>query len=200
MHVTEPKIVPYSLATDYPAIDNTWHEHNFGVLAEGVAGQQRLGERYYIESIYLTGHLMGGQSVAADDPYNFVRIVIGLWNMGAGTTPLASLAAQMDDPLWKKAPFTGVDPAGLAQNLKWKIWDKTIKLQSPGMMADGDLMPAVRNVTYYKKFKKPIVMQFGNVATTYANHSLIVSMISDSSLAPSPGFLTGYIYVKFRDF
>jgi len=67
-------------------------------------------------------------------------------------------------------------------------------------MAEGDLMPAVRNVTYYKKFKKPIVMQFGNVGTSYANHALIVSMISDSSLAPSPGFLTGYIYVKFRDF
>lgn len=200
MRVTEPKILPLSLVTYFPAVDNTWQEESLGVLNEGSASQQRIGEKYWIESIYVNGTLQGGQSVAADDPYNLVRIVIGLWTTESSTNPLATVGATFDDPLWPKYGYTGLDPPNLHSRLKWKIFDKTYKLQSPGMQGEDDLMPAVKHISIYKKFKKPILMRFGNTTTTYANHYLVLSMISDSVAAPSPGFIYGYAYVKIRDF
>lgn len=200
MRVTEPKILPLSLVTYFPAVDNTWEEHSLGVLNEGVASQQRIGEKYWIESVYINGTLAGGQGAAGDDAYNMFRIVLGLWTTEASTTPLAVLGANLDDPLWPKFGYTGLDPPQLHSRLKWKIFDKLYKLQSPGMQAEGDLMPAIKHISIYKKFKKPILMRFGNTTTTYANHYLVLSMLSDSSTVPSPGFILGSVYVKIRDF
>lgn len=199
LRTAEPKHQVVNLYTYFGAVDNTWTEHDCFKIGEGTTQQTRIGEEVYVESIYFYGTLLGGQGAISDDAYNQVRIVVGLWAASAGDTPLNTMGADRVDPLWPKCSWTGVDPPQLAQQLRYKICDMQLVLRSLGMQSEGDLLPAVKKVKFYKRFRRPIKMTWQNTGTAYPKQRLIMSMTSDSSAAPSPGFIDGFLWIKYRD-
>ena len=77
-----------------------------------------------------------------------------------------------------------------------KFIDRRISLVSPGKDSTG-YMTAQRLVKIYYKFRKPIAIDY-SAATV--NRNLVLSIVSDSSAVPSPGFTSGYVYLTFKDF
>lgn len=180
----------YAYLTDntygWPSISSNWGEIEITQLSQGAASTQRIGNQIKLRGFYMKGTLLGGQvNGALDDNYNVVRIVVGLYD-SSSTTPLTASSVVMSGAI---TPET-------VKGLIKKYVDKTVILRSAGRDSTGYL-PAAAEV---KKFVKchPTIVYSGTGATT-AQRKLIVSMLSDSSASPNPGFVNGYRALWFED-
>lgn len=148
-------------------------------IASGTSWNQRIGTKVRILGIAITGALCGGQtSGVADDPYNSFRMLITEQDYSGtvtATTPGYVTTAQS----------LNVDKIHACRDLI---------LQSSGSDSTG-YMPTSAWINW------PVTL---NVLVKYnsAGHpinSLKVTMVSDSSTTPNPGFTNGQWTIAFID-
>lgn len=178
--------------TDYSSLPNTWTEINLCAPSQGVADGQRIARRIKIKSLHVKGVITGGiTGTTLDDSYNVVRMVVATFTYPAGTTPLATYGATIHQPLMKTVNLAA---------LKHLYADKYITLNaSTNEKGPGDgYAPIAKNVSYYKKFKN-LYVNFADDTATTPHVRLFLSFISDSSAVAHPGFVAGYILVKYED-
>lgn len=190
---TELKGYGIELPSVFASVGTTWNEQVMLNPAQGTAEIQRVGRKIKIHSIEVKGVLaQGSNETALDDSYNVMRIVIGLFD-GDETTPLATAGANMHAIIQKQYATRGA--------LLRKFFDKYIVLNvqasEPG---DGDgYAPQVKSFNYYKRFKKPITMTWGDDTVNYPDQKLMMCVLSDSNAVVNPGFIAGYWMVRYTD-
>lgn len=186
-------LAPVALSTSFSSLPNTWTEVDLcDSITCGYDISQRIGRKISISSFSLEGVLHGGQSgVVADDRYNTVRFVLGLWRHN---TPCVTNAFTMDS-LINKAGFSSTGGVSLVR----KYRDFKVILTSPSPDTTG-YMPALKKIKIFIKFRKPLVISFPSVsATSTQNTYFVLSMLSDSSLPPNPGFIAGSYTITWYD-
>ncbi len=156
-------------------------------IAQGNDTSNREGRAIYLTEVSLSGVLSGGQSnTAADDNHNVVRMVIF-----------------RGDPGLSVATATGSWPINVPADVRFfpgaarVLHDRIIALPSPGRDSTGYL-PATRNV----KLRLPLnqrILFTGAAAGTVSSTTIYVYFVSDSNLAPHPGFIQGEIVSTFAD-
>jgi hypothetical protein len=172
-------------------IGNTWTEASTDFV-QGAGLAQRIGNKISITELSFAGMLCGGQSnLALDDNRNWFRLVLGIWknpSVGASSshTPLYSNSVPSSMPLDKST----------APTLIYKVFDKSIPLNSPGRDSTG-YMPAQKFVSCTYKFRRPVVITWD--VNGVPDKQIFMSAVSDSSAAPSPGFVSGYLKVAWID-
>lgn len=187
----ENKSQQSALVDNFGSISNSWSELVVCNPAEGTQENQRVGRMITIRSLEIKGIICNGASgTLTDDPYNVVRVVVALWN-GADVSPLGGGIANINSPI-TKTYFSG-------GNLIRKYLDQYIPLEVTGTeKGQGDgYTPQLKQFKYYKKLN--IKLYYAANDQTLYDKLLIVSMISDSSAVPHPGFVAGYIKVTFED-
>lgn len=188
----ENKIAYGTMVSHFNSIGSTWNEQVFNKIEQGTVLNKRIGNVITIRSIEFNGVITGGASgTFVDDVYNMVRIVIALWD-GNDDTPLLTASWSSDYPLRKSLSPT-------ASTLIKKLYDKYIPLPAQGYDGTEGVIPGVRKFKYYKYFKKGVKVTFSDNTKDYPDKRLILSAISDSSLAPSPGFISGYWVITYED-
>lgn len=188
----EDKIFGSSPAITSNTISNAWQEYSLTTIPQSVGKVGRVGNQIRIKSFYLTGVMVGGQSNnALDDNRDTLRLIVGLYEGKGGVTPLATAGNLINDII--RTDFNSAQGS-----LIKKYYDRFIILPSMGKDSTG-YMPSVRKIKIYKKFKKPLLIQWSSDATIYPNKNLILSIISDSVAAPSPGFTQGFCYITYED-
>jgi len=186
----EDKSLVLSPLSLFGTVHNTYTDVDVSDTSQGITGQQHVGRKVRIKSFKLTGTLQGGQvNSAGDDKINTFRIVLATW-VGNTTAPLSTIGISV--PVEHSLGTTAMSL------LKHKYVDQTFVLESSGRDSTG-YMPAVRNVTISRRFKRPIVINYATDATTSKNNTLVLSMVSDSSVSPSPGFTLGSIVIRYED-
>jgi len=76
--------------------------------------------------------------------------------------------------------------------------DRIVTLQTPGRDSTGYL-PAVRRISMSVDLTRVGPIYFSGGAATVKNREVYVVMVSDSSLAPNPGFTNGALKFDFYD-
>lgn len=195
----EKKIFNYNLNTEFGTLTTYPTELQLDRPAQGTAGNQRTGRDVRIRSIKFDGILQNGTSgIASDDAFNRVRIMLADWRNGMNTPwvtlGLPSVAMGLEFQTDKDLPYM--------QNCLNKVfYDKLIIMNYKNSYSAGSA-PALRRVRF--KVKWPGAGMLIRSPETGGNtgliqHRLILSMASDSSVAPSPGFLSGQLWVRYTD-
>lgn len=175
---------------EFDSVTTAWSEVDLLDLEEGEQSDQRIGKSVSITSIEMIAVVSGGQvNGATDDTRDTMRVVIGLYHGGA-VTPLTTAGAALDSPI-KPYLFTRA-------TLIRKYLDKFVTLDTNGADSTGYL-PVQKTLKFYKKFKKPIKITWGTDPDDYPSKKLIMSCLSDSAGVPNPGFVHGYIMVRYID-
>lgn len=188
----EDKVQQSSLVASFGTITTAWNELVLSLPAQGVAENNRLGRKYIIKALEIKGVLCqgSGSNITPDDTYNVVRIVIGLYNQSS-TTPLSGLASLVT-PITKTHFTQG--------RLIRKYYDKYITLVVTSVnTANNNYVPQLKNFKYYKRFRKPLIINFGDDTTNFPDKYLVMSAISDSAAPTNPGFIAGYIKCTYED-
>lgn len=180
--VTEVKYVNLDLTTQFASVGTTTVTYNVSQIAQGATLNQRQGNLAVVRELMLDGVLRGGQSnLATDDSVNAVRMIV--WVGAIGATPGYGFGT------WPNPnTITGCERI---------LYDSMFTLTSPGRDSTG-YMPASRRV----RFRLPVnvVCPFTSAAANSGSmHAVYLSMVTDSSLAPNPGFTQGYLATKFTD-
>lgn len=188
---SELKAINYLTPVGFNSIGSSWVEFDlFNSISQGDDIGQRNGRRIYVRAIEIRGILAGAQSnIATDDTYNNVRLVLAKYTGAAGSiTPLGSSGGAI-------VITTSIVP-GYGQNVQRVFYDKLHTLQSPGRDSVG-YMSTAKTITI--KLKTPMLVTFnGSGAGTQMDH-VVLSAISDSVIAPNPGFTYFGATVYFTD-
>lgn len=163
-----------------------YYEWTGGIIS-GTGVAQRIGRRIHVHDIRLCGTLHGGQSNnALDDNHNSVRVVVVSGTpsvMGTSISASLSLSTQ----------FTRTSIGALDE----VFYDKTVDLASPGRDSTG-YMPALKRFDITIPVNRPF--QYTSEGTAIASfRALYIACVSDSSAAPSPGWDSGYMTIRFSD-
>jgi len=189
----ESKIINRSLSTYFPSISTTWSELDITNIGQGTTVQTRIGSQVHITTIRITGVIAQGSSqTALDDPYNVVRIVVGLYTAGGlPSTPLLTAGATLNSPICSQSNTNG--------RLVRKFLDVYVPLHVVCVERDGGdgYVPSLKKFDY--SVRVSFRQTYGTDAATYPNHTVILSMISDSSAVPGPGFVAGRVETRFTD-
>ena len=187
-NTAEDKFNSGLLSLSHPTLSTSWIEKDLTELATGGAGNQRVGDEVMINNVGFEGVIVGGQSNnSLDDSRNIVRIVVAEWD-GRVSTPLATNAATISDIL-RKDEIVG-------KGLIRVLYDKVHLFTSFGRDSTG-YMPTQKHIKFNKKLLRKI--KYASSTASEAQTRIILSMISDSSLAPGPGFVQGKWYITFKD-
>jgi len=175
------------LSATWGTVGTTWVQNNINGCSAGSGFSQRRGRTISINSIVIKGQLVGGQGISsADDLRNTVRMV--LWQ-GVPAASLATSGITLNMPC--EPPFV--------QGMQRLLADKQIILASPGPGPVAGVMPAVRNIFIRYKFKTPLKVTYADDNAGSFDKVIYFSMLSDSSVVPSPGFVNGYYQIKYTD-
>lgn len=190
----EPKGFQNTLVGTWGSVGTTWIEADVSSMSQGDTLANRDGRKIAISGFEFRGILaQGSNEVAIDDAYNCFRIVLGLYQGIGGITPLASAGTTLNTSISKDSGTRGT--------LLRKLYDKYIALnvQATEQGAGDGYAPQVRTVNYYKKFKTPITVTYGDDTVNQPDKRLVLSMISDSGAAINPGFVCGYYRIYAKD-
>lgn len=185
----EDKYTTSALTDTWASVNTIPTEKDLCNPAQGTTSITRIGRKIRLKSVEVNGVLaQGSTGTLSDDPYNVFRVILGLYT-GSSTTPLSSLA--LTAPLMK-------DSTG-GQLLKSKLYDEYIPLTVVSTEKGGGdgYTPALKKFKLYKKLNK--VITWADDTTTYPDTRLIMSCISDSTVVVNPGFITGYVIVRWED-
>lgn len=192
-NMAEDKIQTVSLPAVFGSLTTAWTEQGMANPAQGISKVQRIGNKIKVKSIEISGILSQGSNEAAtDDAWNVIRIVIGKYSMGAAT-PLQTAGIVMNDPIKKDYN----NARGLLLN---KYMDTYIPLEvaSTEQGAGDGYTPALRKIKYYKRFSN-FTVNWNDAGVNYPDKQLIISMLSDSVAVTNPGFVAGYMLVRYED-
>lgn len=192
----ELKHYQFPLLANYGSISTTtttWIENLLTYIPQGVGDGQRIGTKINLMGWKLEGNLVSGYTgTVGSDQFNNVRLVIGEYEMGntsGGYGPLYGAGL---------AGATGDLRKDTCNTLIRKYTDKMIPLYPNGSLGSYAL-PVNRFIKIHKWFKKPYTISYTSSLATTGNSGLWLSAWSDSSSTPSPGFVTGYCTVYYRD-
>lgn len=191
--VAEKKLNMFELnASGFSSVGTTWTELTWLPIS-GTTGPSKIGNKISITSIGFKGTLVGGQAnLALDDNRNWVRIVLAFWKNPSTT------GASLHTPLNLNSFPSGMSIDKTTQpTMLFKCCDKQILLTSPGRDSTG-YIPPQRMVSYFHKFRKPVTITW-DALTQIPDKQWFMSMVTDSTAAPSPGFVTGYLTVRWSD-
>lgn len=195
--MAETKTYWYDLTT-HNSIGTTWHmQALFPDISASFAGI--IGKKYALVGIRLTGTLVGGQSnLGTDDQWNHVRIVACEMTGAARNIPvnMPTLTWGIKTPIRLKSPVMPSD--GTTVYIKRKLFDKTYKIVSPGRDSLG-YMQGTREVSIYKRFKRPLVLEYETNGQANPTSYVQVCFVSDSLAVPSPGFASGVLEFFWKD-
>lgn len=189
----EDKFTTNTLTSTWSSVAGAWVELNLCNPGEGDTGYTRTGRKIRIKSLEIKGVAVQGSSESlTDDAYNVMRVVIG-WYTGTTDTPLQTAGIGIN------GSFNNLNK-GSAQLVR-KYLDRyiTLPVTSTEQGAGDGYAPGMKHFRYYKKFKQPLTIQYGDDTATYPSHRLIMSVISDSVAVPNPGLNYGYFIVRFED-
>jgi len=173
--------------TQFGAVSTTLTTYScYSKLAQGASINQRIGLAIEPRSLTIEGTLQGGQSnLATDDSVNTFRVLIVAGP--PGVTPSSINVSSIIDV--RSTP--GVDVV---------LADRIVTLESPSRDGTG-YMPAVKRfklvITDLRKKIGPIYFTGG--AGTVKNRELWICVVSDSAVAPSPGFINGALKFDYYD-
>lgn len=200
MSVTLPPAKPetkkaFALHTTmlFDSVGTAWRDFDIlGPITAGAGVNQRIGRRIQVKSFRFRGSLFGGAvgTGLTDDFYGVFRIMIFTTNMAPpATTPTTSSGYVINTPLNKI----------YMRSLQKVLYDQYIPLTN-APWADHSCSPANRQIEFYHKFKKPLIVDY--VGDTASNNStqLWISCVSDSTLVPHPGMSVGYAEVCYYDY
>ena len=189
----EDKRCATDLSVAFGSIGSIWKERTLFQVSQGVKNSERVGNRIRVKSIEIKGVVSQSSAESAlDEPYNVLRIVLGHYR-GSVITPLTSGGATLNTPITKHE--------NTGETLIKKYLDKYIPLTVVSTeKGSGDgYTPSLKQVKYYKRFKKGKLIEFMDNTTGTYNGMMILSMLSDSSAIPNVGFVAGYMVVTFED-
>ena len=188
----EKKMNAFELNATFSSIGTTWVEHSW-LPPFGSTSAARVGNKIAITELSFQGVLVGGQAnLALDDNRNWVRIVLGIWKNPSST------GLSTHTVLYTNSFPTSLQIDYQTQpTLTHKLFDRTFTLTSPGKDSTGYLPPQ-RFVTYTHHFRKPIVVTF-DALSSIPDKQWFLSMVSDSSAVPSPGFVSGDLKFTWID-
>lgn len=146
----------------------------------------RVGNDIVVIGIAWEGVLMGGQTnVVLDDKYNIVRMLITECTPAALGTFNPSLVSSVSP-----RTFPGI---------KRVIHDETWTLASPGPDSVG-YMPPTRHIKHSVKLNVPVSFSQANAGSgSETFQTLMVTLVSDSVIAPSPGFVSSKMTTFYTD-
>lgn len=191
--MVEDKRISTALPYAFGSIGSTWNERTLFQVTQGVHNYERVGNRIRVKSIEIKGVISQASAESAlDEPFNVIRIVLGHYR-GSVLTPLTAGGATLNTPITKH------DNTG--QTLIKKYMDKYIPLTVVSTEKGGGdgYTPSLKQVKYYKRFKKGKIIEFMDNTTGTYNGMMVLSMLSDSGAIPNVGFVAGYILVTFED-
>lgn len=180
-----------NLLTDFGSIGAEWINIPLTNITPGTEYYNRVGSKILLKSIEFRGVLVAGaDETAFDDEYSIVRILLTRWD-GATTNPFSTIQGHS-----MGIPINRV--IANAPEMKNKYYDRYITLNvSCTERGGGDGYAASARTVYFKKvFKKGIPITYSGAQTS---DKFFLSMISDSSLVPNPGFATGYCMITWKD-
>lgn len=182
---TEDKFITNGLtAGGLSSISSIYNELNICNPAQGDTSSTRTGRRIKIKSVELRGVIaQGSNDGTANDSYNVLRMVLGIYD-GTSDTPLTGTS--LNSPITKE----------LNNHIRRILVDRYIPLNSVGKGTNG-YIPTIKNVRIYKKLNT--LIEYADDTTTYPNKRLILSFQSDSGVVVNPGFVCGYVTVRYED-
>lgn len=162
-------------------------------ISEGTAIYNRVGRKISVTALEIKGVLMGGAQgiITGDDLYNNMRILIYIGRAqksGSSITPLATAGVSINTPLRR---YTYNFCSQVLRNRYIGITNQPIDADTAA--------PGHKNYNVYIRFKKPLVIQYTGSGNHTNQTQLWVSMISDSSAVPNPGFTSGYYSLTWID-
>ncbi len=173
-----------NLIDTWSSVGTTAVYSQIATLGQGLDITSRLGRKIMLRDLYIEGDIEGGQSnLAADDPHNAIRIVV------YRGTPTFSLIPAMgvDD-------FIGPEDN---QGVIDVLLDDRFLLSSPGKDSTG-YISAMRHVRYHVPLNC-IQTYKGTAGSDLSGSCIYISMSTDSSVAPNPGFVNGRWLLTFTD-
>jgi len=181
------------------AVSTTWTNFDLASLWPGFQLGARTGLRIAIRSLKFDGVLQGGQAQSAlDDLYNRFRIVIAKWNsnaFGGATVWPTQNGWTVDSGIHRKWNDCGLMKVYMDRRFVLE------PLLDEAAAGDG-YVPNSYRVRFRLVFRKPLVLNWPQlgapVAVDYMPHYLINS-VSDSGAAPSPGFVSGQLLIRWRN-
>ena len=175
------------LNTLYSDIPNSWGYY-YHVPLQSISLSKRIGRKIVMTGIELRGVLRHGATNSTfDDKYNVVRIIIGVAPYQPGVfQPLGSLSLH--------EPLERVRNQG--QLISKKLYDRVITLQSPGPDSTG-YMPHLKTIRIKRRMRLPVL--FADDGANYPDKVLFIAIKSDSSAAPNPAFVQGWIKFTWKD-
>jgi hypothetical protein len=190
--VPELKFFPQSLSTTWTSGSGAtfgttaaYLELSGLILGGGDTGQ-RIGRDIFITDILIEGTVMGGQSnLATDDKYNVVRLAL---LEGTPTTLGTSIGSNFSNSYFMR-------PDGMV-GLEKVLFDRTVELPSPGKDSTG-YMPPIQRI----KVRIPVNRALAYTSTSGLSsfRTFYMAAVSDSSAAPNPGFINGYLTINYYD-
>lgn len=188
---TELKTQLQPLPAGFNSVGSTWVESDLlSTLAQGDDIGQRNGRRIFVRGLEIRGVIAGAQSnIATDDAYNNMRIVVARYTGTAGSlAPLGSSGGGV----------TLASPVipGYGQNCLQVLYDKTHVLQAPGRDSVGYVATA-KAISI--KLRLNVLCTFQGTGAVTNNDHIVVSCISDSVLAPNPGWTYYSAALHFTD-
>lgn len=176
------------------SVGTAWREYDVpGQITPSAAINGRIGRRIEIHSCRFRGVLVGGAIGAgpADEYYNNIRIMIYVMHQakaGAATTPAATAGFVIDTPL-NKYYMPGLDKV---------LYDQLLGITNQPWAANS-CSPGTRDIDFYHKFRKPLLVQYAGDVINSNQTQIFVSMVTDSAAVPHPGFTSGYMEISFYD-
>lgn len=175
---TESKQYYTDLAGSFNLLSTTPSEVDTCHPVQGTGLQGRIGRQIKIKSIDIKAVFNGV------DATQVFRLVLASCN-GTTTTPFNTTFAA--------TTINAVIRYNTMRNLlKRKFLDKFITM-------DVTHETAIKQFRYYKRFKKPIVMTWGDDADAYPNQRLILMCVSDSGSVSHPYVSQGWCVVTYED-
>jgi len=190
----EDKQVTTAITSQITTVHDAWEELTILNPAQGDAMGNRTGRSIKVKELEFKLIMTGGQhQTAADDPFDSVRIVVGIWQQESPCAALDATAEWL--PIQEKYLSEGI----LERELLYDKWF-TLEATARGMAGDGDgYTPKPVIIKWKKYFKHPITITYGDDSTTYPNKYFVFSIISDSAADSSPVIYHGYTRAVFED-
>lgn len=190
--MAETKYVIDYCTGSFSSIASSWLYYKPAITLGTGSFANRIGRKVSISGFEIVGTIVGGQSnLATDDKRNTLRIVVGTTSGAQAAplgTPLAGIA--FSDPIIR------IGAAATARLHLYK--DRFFNMLSSSPDSTG-YMPAMRKVFFKHNFKRPLVINYADDTANNPDRNYFIAMISDSFLAPHPGFTTGFIKTYYKD-
>lgn len=186
----QDEYVTLALSSYFGSVSTSWTEVDLlQNISQGIGLGSRDTRRIAIKSLTVYGILSPG------DANNVMRIVIALWGRGISGnvgTPFATAGSGMSSLLQK-------DSESEAYRMIRKYYDKYKVLNYNGVTTTPTDIANNRIFKYYKRFRKPISIIYSGTTAILANRTLVMHAISDSAAIPNPGFIHGFIRVRYEE-